>query len=160
MVARNLIRTGLLSVLFVTALQAQAAEKLVIKADQSQVITLPATPGAVVVGNPSLADVTVAGNQLFVHGRLFGTTNVIVLDNDGNQSASFEVTVMRGGSDNLVVYKSASAFSYVCSPDCEMTFHVGDNISRFAGVTEEAKVKIQLATGNTGNDDQEGQTPQ
>ncbi|NJM30443.1 MAG: hypothetical protein HC855_10360 [Rhizobiales bacterium] len=140
----NVLRSGSRAIL----------EQLVVKADQTQVITLPGNPGVVVVGNPSMADATVAGNQVFVHGKLFGTTNIIILDVDGNQMAAFEVTVMRPAQSAMVMYKGGSAFSYVCAPDCEMTFHIGDQINRYAGVTEEAKQKIQLATGKAGEEEQ------
>jgi hypothetical protein len=155
MVKRLLIAAGIAASLSFAAAGAYAVEQLVVKADQTQIITLPANPGMVVVGNPSMADATVAGNQVFVHGKLFGNTNIIILDVDGNQMAAFDVTVMRPAQSAMVVYKAGSAFSYVCAPDCEMTFHLGDNIGRFSGVTEEAKQKIQLATGKAGDDEQQ-----
>jgi hypothetical protein len=156
MVNRLLLAAGIAASVSFAAADAQAMEQLVVKADQTQIITLPANPGMIVVGNPSMADATVAGNQVFVHGKLFGTTNLVVLDVDGNQMAAFEVTVMRPAQSAMVIYKAGSAFSYVCAPDCEATFHVGDNINRFAGVTEEAKQKIQLATGKGGDEEQQG----
>ncbi|MFN0190946.1 MAG: pilus assembly protein N-terminal domain-containing protein, partial [Aestuariivirga sp.] len=117
MVKRFLIAAGIAASMSFAAAHAQSMEQLVVKADQTQVITLPGNPGVVVVGNPSMADATVAGNQVFVHGKLFGTTNIIILDVDGNQMAAFEVTVMRPAQSAMVMYKGGSAFSYVCAPD-------------------------------------------
>ena len=73
------------------ATQAGAAQVLTIETDQSQMVILPALPGSVVIGNPTIADATVEGTKLFIHGRGFGTTNLLILDLSGNEMASFDV---------------------------------------------------------------------
>ena len=78
-----------------------ATQELVIKTDQTQLISVSGTPGTVVIGNPSIADVTVHGNKLFVHGRAYGSTNLIILDENGNQLSALDITVMLGGVTRL-----------------------------------------------------------
>lgn len=127
---------------------AAAAEPLVIFTDQTQIITVARMPGTVVVGNPSIADATIQGDNIFFHGRSFGTTNVIILDDKGKQISSFEITVQLGGSNNVAMFKAGLQYSYVCAPDCEAAMHVGDNPAYFKdNVLERNKDKIQLATG-------------
>src|SRR6185295_16428440 len=59
---------------------AGAAEKSVtVFADQAKVLNVPGRPSSVIVGNPMIADVSLQGEVMAVHGRHFGTTNVIVL---------------------------------------------------------------------------------
>jgi len=77
-----------------------AAQELVVKTDQTQLISISGTPGTVVIGNPSIADVTVHGNKLFVHGRAFGSTSLIILDENGNQLSALDITVMLGGEND------------------------------------------------------------
>src|SRR5437588_10133322 len=114
---RILSRFGLAAALFVGyAPTALATADVFVMSALAKLVSLPGGPPAtVVVGNPNIADVTVQGNQLFVHGRNYGTTNLIVLDRQGKQVSSFDVTVMLGGPDNVSVYKAGHKFSYVCA---------------------------------------------
>ena len=64
---------------------ARAAEDLIVKYDQSQLVRLPKAAAEVIVGNPSIADVAVqSGNLLVVTGKTFGITNIIALDAERN----------------------------------------------------------------------------
>ena len=82
------VTTSALALAFCSASAAFAAQELIIKTDQTQLINVSGNPGAVVIGNPSIADATVHGDKVFVHGRAYGSTNLIILDQDGNQLAS------------------------------------------------------------------------
>jgi Pilus formation protein N terminal region len=129
---------------------AAAVEQLIIKADQATMISVPGEPGAIIVGNPSIADATANGKQIFLHGRVWGTTNVIILDTFGAQLASFEVTVVRGGEYNVVTWRAGRAYSTVCAPDCEKVLQIGDSPpDRFVPLAEEQMSKINIATGKT-----------
>ena len=149
MINRNSLAGLLLTLgLASNAGQAQAAQPLVIFTDQSQIITVARNPGTVVVGNPSIADVTIQGQQVFLHARNFGTTNVIILDEAGQQLADFEVTVQLGGSNNVSLYKAGGLQTLVCAPTCEANLHVGDEIDTFQKVVAaEAKTKNNMALG-------------
>jgi len=130
------------------ASQAIAAQPLVVYTDQSKIISLARAPGVVVVGNPSIADATIQGNSVFLHGRGYGTTNIIILDEDGGQLADFEIDVQLGGANNVALFKAGSLQSYVCVEDCQTAMHVGDNPDYFKDVVlERNKDKIDLATG-------------
>ncbi len=130
------------------ASEAIAAQPLIVYTDQSQIINLSRAAGVVVVGNPSIADATIQGNSVFLHGRGFGTTNVIILDEDGGHLANFEIDVQLGGRNNVALFKAGGLQSYVCAPDCETQMHVGDTPGHFKEtVLERNKDKIDLATG-------------
>jgi len=113
---------------------AGAAEKSVtVFADQAKVLNVPGRPSSVIVGNPMIADVSLQGEVMAVHGRHFGTTNVIVLDNQGNELAALEVNVIRSGTNELEIFKGGAEgkivgkYSYVCAPDCESVLMPGDD---------------------------------
>jgi Pilus formation protein N terminal region len=92
-----------------------AAELLVVQVDKTQIISLSEEPGIVVVGNPSMADVSVNGKHVFVHGHSFGDTNLIIIDKNGNQLANFDLTVQHNSSNALAMYKAGNRTSYTCA---------------------------------------------
>ncbi|MGE0212389.1 MAG: pilus assembly protein N-terminal domain-containing protein [Parvibaculaceae bacterium] len=129
-------------------LPASAAETSVtVKADQARIVPVKGEPATVVIGNPLFAEVTVSEGMILIHGRQFGTTNVLVLDNAGNTLSEFELNVVRGGSRNVTVYKGGSSYSYLCAPSCESTLQVGDNTEYFGAVNSAISTKNGLATG-------------
>jgi Pilus formation protein N terminal region len=144
------ISVGLLIMGLVTGGQAKAADQLMVKTDQTQLLTLAAPAGVAVVGNPSIADVTVKGQQVFVHGRAFGLTNLIILDADGNQLANFDVTVQKGANSEVAMFKAGNKSSYICLPDCETALQVGDEEAFFERVQKQITGKVGVASGTTG----------
>lgn len=140
-------RLGILAAALFSATAAMASTEVVIKNDQAKMLVLSGKPGTVVVGNPSIVDVTVQGSNVFVHGRNFGTTNVLVYDRDGQELGNLEVTVMKGGSNNVSVFRAASRYTYACSPKCESAPDAGDNFDWFKNMTDEAKTKGEMAIG-------------
>jgi hypothetical protein len=132
------------------AMPAQAATDIVVNSDQAKMVSITGEPGTIVVGNPNIADVTMKHSSIFIHGRNYGSTNIIVLDKEGNQLANLDVTVMLGGNHNLNVFKSAGRLSYSCAPLCEATLQVGDRPDFFKDiVADQNKTKGGIATGDT-----------
>lgn len=132
-----------------------AAQELIIKTDQTQLVSISGVPGAVVIGNPSIADATVHGNKIFIHGRAFGSTNLIILDENGNQLSALEITVQRGGENNLAIYKAGARYSYVCAPSCEATLQSGDLPDWFSDIARMDGRKSGAATGKTSADSEQ-----
>ncbi len=128
---------------------AQAGTDIVVKADEAKMLAVTGEPGTVVVGNPNIADITVQNKNLFIHGRNYGSTNVIVLDRDGNELAALDVTVMVNGNHNINVFRAGSKFSYACADICESAIQVGDNKDYFTTLEEQNKKKSKLATSST-----------
>jgi Flp pilus assembly secretin CpaC len=127
------------------------AEDITILTDRSQIIKLKRPPGTIVVGNPSITDVTIQGNQLFVHGRAFGKTNIIVLDDNGDMMKEYSVNVSNADDNAVTVFKAAAGgmlqSTYNCAIDCEVALHIGDDTGNFKTVLEQQKGKIGIAQG-------------
>lgn len=122
-----------------------AGEPLAIKTDSSQLVSLSTEAGTVVIGNPSIADVTLDGKHLFIHGRAYGETNLLILDKIGNQIVNFDITVVENTANALTVYRGVLHDTYSCAPNCNPTMTVG-NTSLMA--TIDANVtKNGFATG-------------
>ncbi len=144
-----------LSAAALSALSASAAfagQELIIKSDETQLISLSGNPSAIVVGNPSIADATVHGNKIYVHGRAFGSTNMIVLDQDGSQLAALDITVQMNGANNVAIYKAGNRYSYTCAPLCEVAMQPGDQIDWLSDNIKANGQKSGLATGKSSAD--------
>ena len=149
---KNFMMAALVSAaaLALPTIQASAGQVLEVEVDDSKMLTLPAAPGAVIIGNPSIADVSVQGQQIFVHGRNFGQTNLMILDLNGNQIASFDLISMHTKQTAVTVFKgdSRAKYSYVCGSLCESEIQVGDEKDYVNTLLQQASGKIELATGN------------
>ena len=129
-----------------------AATPLTVQIDQSQLLMLDADPGTIIVGNPSIADVSLNGKQLFIHGHSFGATNLMIFDVAGHKMSEYELTVGNSASTQLTVYNGSSANgvarrSYSCAPTCEAAIMIGDPsdlVDRLIGGT---RSKADLANG-------------
>ena len=113
---------------------------ITVAADRAKIVNVAGDPAAVIIGNPTFADVTVRSGKIIVHGRHFGSTNLLILDDDGEQLANFELNVVKKKSESIVLYKAGLRETYSCHPNCEVTLSVGDNPDYF-----EKKVSTQIA---------------
>jgi Pilus formation protein N terminal region len=139
---------------------AHAGQLLEIEVDESQIMTLPSTPGAIVIGNPSIADVSIQGQKIFVHGRGFGQTNLTILDLQGNQIANFDVVGKQTKSSALAVFRGPDRYSFSCATFCEAEAQIGDQQDRMLGILAQNSAKIELATGNKTAEAAAPQAPQ
>jgi len=133
-------------------LNAEAAD-LVVRYDQSQLIRLPRPVSEVIIGNPTIADVTVqGGNLLVVTGKTFGVTNIIALDAQRNVIQDQRVVVEQDDQRTVVLYKGAERETYTCTPTCSPAIIVGDNSKYFEGVAKAAQAKsgASVPTGAPG----------
>ena len=154
-----LFGTALCALIVLADGAAMAGSPVAIQTDQTQMIALSSEPGTVVVGNPSIADVSVNGKQVFMHGRAFGDTNVIILDTNGNQLANFDVTVVHSANNEVAIYSAgaipterASRYTYSCDPACQRVMIPGDDFGAFKSIVEMNKSKFDLATSNKSAD--------
>lgn len=124
---------------------ASAAEEILLNSDQSRLIALPIIPATIVVGNPSIADVTTDGNRLFFHPRSYGVTNVIILDMEGKKARDYLVRVIYEDSYGVSMYQPAGRKSYSCRKDCEPVMRIGDEDSFFSESGAQARSKSGFA---------------
>ena len=130
------------------AAPAAAASDVTLNADQAKIIVVSGQPGTVIVGNPSIADVTVQGNRVVLMGRTYGVTNLIILDRDGNQLAALDVTVQITDKNAVHVYKAGGRMSLTCTPTCEQSLQVGDEPTKvFEPLSREMQTKSDIASG-------------
>ncbi|MEQ9520383.1 MAG: pilus assembly protein N-terminal domain-containing protein [Parvibaculum sp.] len=90
-----------------------------------QKLTRPAS--TLIVGNPAIADVSIASaDTIVILGRTYGQTNLIALDAAGQQIANFDLHVVETQSGSLTVNRGVAQLSYDCSPRCVRTVNPAD----------------------------------
>ncbi|WP_342028733.1 pilus assembly protein N-terminal domain-containing protein [Hyphomicrobium facile] len=126
-----------------------AAGDLVVRYDQSQLLRLPRPASEIIVGNPSIADVTLQdGNLVVVTGKTFGITNIIALDNDHNVIQDQRVMVERDDRRIVNLHKGSQRFTYACTPNCEPTLTIGDEKDFFDNVKSANTSKTKFSEGS------------
>lgn len=102
---------------------AASAQTLVVPIDHSTRLNVSGSAASVVVGNPQVADVTVVDSHtVFVSGRGFGETDVVVLDGAGRTLYSGEILVGSPNSGRVSVYRGQAKTDMACAPGCEVSF--------------------------------------
>ena len=134
------------------------AEEITLKTDQTSLLMLSADPGTIVVGNPGIADVTLSGKQLFMHGKSPGSTNLMILDSDGNKLADMYVTVTNDNRNMVSIYSASPKGvpvrkTFSCVPDCEPAMVAGDASDFLSSTIANNDQRSAFATGITKNND-------
>ena len=116
--------------LALAAVQCAAAETktVTVTLDKASLIRMPPKALTLVIGNPSIADVTVlkSNGMMVITGKSFGETNLIAIDVDGNPVAESLIRVTSGAAAMLVVQRGNERESYNCSPSCLPVVQLGD----------------------------------
>ncbi len=121
-------------------------DDLVVRFDQSQIIKLPRLISEVIVGNPSIADVSVhSANTLVVTGKGFGLTNLIVLDGERNVITEQRIMVQRDEYRTVSVTRGISRQTLSCAPQCNPTVTVGDDLTYMAATRSAMESKAAQA---------------
>ena len=127
---------------------AENGDGLSVPIDQARVLRIPRKASSVIVGNPSIADITIHdARTLILTGRSYGVTNLVVLDADGEVVLDDSVVVSSNEDHSLRVYRQEARTSYSCSPTCEPKVAIGDNIMDFSAATEQVAKHDSLSTG-------------
>jgi hypothetical protein len=100
-----------------------SAASLGVPLNQSLRLTLTSAAHDVIVGNPTIADVTIADDHhLIVTGKQDGMTNLIVTDQRGRTIFDRQIVVHGGGAgDSVTLIAGATATTFACAPTCETT---------------------------------------
>ena len=125
---------------------AAASQDIDVLMDQAALIGLERPASEVVVGNPSIADVTVQnGKTLVITGKSFGQTNLIVLDAAGKVIINRRLMVQEPNPGVVTLYKGSKRFTLHCAPNCETPLAIGDSIDHFQDIAKEVKTKQSIS---------------
>ncbi len=145
-----LISATVLAATAVSAPPARAAD-LVVKYDQSQLLRLPRPIAEIIVGNPSIAGITVQSkDMLVITGKSFGITNIIVLDADKNIIQDQRIVVQRDQAKIVNVHRGDKRMSYNCSTQCNPTITVGDDNGYLKEIATSSQLKMKMSEAQAG----------
>jgi Flp pilus assembly secretin CpaC len=146
---RRRLGAALVSIAAIVASSAAVAQEMIdVTIDFAKLIKLDEPAKDVFVGNPGIADANIADeNTLLITGKAAGVTNLIVLDEDGNE---IERAVLRVASDVqqlTTVFKAGQRQTFSCSPVCEQVISVGDAKEVFTQAAEQIQGRATFSTG-------------
>ncbi len=118
---RPLIIYGAAALAVVCAFAPSArAETVVVALDHSARLHVAGSAQSVVVGNPAVADVTVVDSHtIYVSGRGYGVTDVVVLDSNGHSLFAGEVQVTTPNTGRVTVWRGSDRTDMACAPSCQ-----------------------------------------
>lgn len=125
-----------------------------VELNKMQVLHLSQPAGAIIVGNPEIADVSVhSSDTIFLVGRGYGETNILILNGAGETVMNADVQVINTLSRNGVrLYNGADARrTYSCAPYCQPAPVLGDEGAFIGQNTKGAPaINNQVATSAFG----------
>jgi hypothetical protein len=126
---------------------AVAAETVVdVMIDQATLVRLERPAAEIVVGNPSIADVSVqSGKVLVVTGKSFGETNLIVMDADGKVFVNRRLIVQEPRSGLVTLYRGSARQTLHCAPYCTPPLVIGDSADAFGSVASQITTKQSIS---------------
>jgi hypothetical protein len=90
-------------------------------------VRLAAPAEGVAVGNPSIAGVSVQNDQLiFVTGRAYGSTNLVIVGANGRLLYSGRITVTPDEAGAVMVTRGVETVRLECTPLCRPRPDIGD----------------------------------
>ena len=116
---------------------AASAAEYTVPMDQVRMITFAAPVSTVFVGNPQIADVTVVDStRIFLMGKNFGTTNLMALDEYGNQVSNDRITVQTRDGAVVTLHRGKFQTTMACvGGRCQNAPLPGDAPEEFTAVS-------------------------
>jgi Flp pilus assembly secretin CpaC len=88
--------------------------------NHAKVLKLDQPVSKVIVGNSDVADATVADARTIVlTGKAFGTTNLVLLDAEGNALLDERILVSIDEGNTVRLFKQTTRTVLSCTPSCE-----------------------------------------
>ena len=149
---RRLIGLLLLSAAAATGSPASAQGMIELTIDFAKVLRLELRPerqvATVVIGNQGIADAVLNDKAtLVLTGKAAGTTNLIVIDQEGDEIVNTVVRVSSNVQQLTTVFSGGSRRTFSCAPTCEQVILVGDDPAVFSNATEQIQTRQQFAVG-------------
>jgi len=147
----RLIRAVTIFIAMLGSMNIAMAEDFHVQYDQAKIMRIVRPVHSIIVGNPSIADVSIQGKQLLVvTGKSFGITNLIVLDDGGAVIVNRKLVVQGDDQKFVNLQKGSVRQSYNCTPTCQAALVVGDNATFGDQVGKAIQQKAAVSAGSAG----------
>lgn len=125
--ASRFLVAALAAVSMFAAAGAAHARDIRVALDQAFPIRLSEAAEGVAIGNPTIAGVSVQNDRfLFVTGRSYGSTNLVVVGANGRVLYSGRVVVTPDETDVVMITRGTDTARLECTPLCRPRPDIGD----------------------------------
>jgi Flp pilus assembly secretin CpaC len=125
-----------------------ASDTVSLTIDFAKIMKFNRQAATLVIGNPGIADATVEDEKtVILTGKTAGSTNLIVLDENGDEVANLVVRVSSDVRQLTTVFYGRKRQTFSCTPTCEQVISVGDNPEDFDIAKTQIENRTQFATG-------------
>lgn len=146
---KMLLKTALMAAAGLALAASAQAQQLSVETSKSVPVRLSGQASSIVIGNKNVADVAVHNeNLIFVTGKSFGTTNLLVFDRAGREIYNTEVMVTINSSNLVTVNRAGMNQTYDCTPICRSALSIGDDPVHFDRLMQQQLQSQALADGN------------
>jgi hypothetical protein len=147
---RHMTSRTLIALAALFAAGASHAGEIRVNADQTTAVKLSQSAKTVLIGNPLIAEVTMLDDKtVYILGRLSGQTNLVAVDDKGNEIFNEKVSVRMSDYQMVTLHKGAAGpRTYSCAPKCEWVMMPGDE--EFKKIQEDADKKQNQSDGAAG----------
>lgn len=113
-------------------ISAQANGVVRLVTDFARPITLMRPANTVIIGNSGIVQVSLSDDRtLVITGKMPGTTNLIVLDNEGEEVTNLVVDVSVSDDRLVIVHQGMGRATFKCDGSCNPILAVGDDAEHF-----------------------------
>lgn len=127
---------------------AAAAGELTVALDQARALNVNGEAKGVVVGNASIIGVSVQNSRLlFVTGRSYGSTNLIVVGEGGRKLFEGRVTVVPDERNAVLMNRGGWTVRYDCTPECRRRPDISEDPNVFNQTAEQISRRSVQAKG-------------
>lgn len=128
------------------------AGDLQVQYDQVMLQPLDEPAANIIIGNPSIADVTLQNSKMLViTGKTFGITNLIVLNADEKVILNERIMVRTDDRKVVSLMRAGQTSTYNCAPKCEPVLKVGDDKDYYSNIAASASQKMKISeSGDSG----------
>lgn len=110
-------------------------QDVMVPLDAATPVRLPSAAQGVVIGNPSIAGVSVQNDRLlFVTGKSYGSTNIIVVGARGEAIFQGRINVIADETNAVMLTRGSAMVRYDCAPLCRRRQDLSDEPSAFSAL--------------------------
>ena len=114
--------------------------------DQVELLRLNEEGATIIVGNPSIADVSIQRAKLLaITGKTFGVTNLIVMNHAGQVITNRRLVVRADDQKVVNLNRGVLRESYNCAPKCQSVLTIGDEQAYYSRIAKAASDKFRVS---------------
>lgn len=123
-------------------------ETISVVMDQALVVRAPDRIRTMILGNPTIADISSEGKgMLVITGKSYGSTNLVLIDEDGRVAGETLINVGPARAGVVTVQKGDVKEAYSCTPKCMPMALVGTTGAFFSEASTQAQQRYGQQQG-------------